>query len=82
MVEEVTPGKGSPRQGEQSGRGHCARGELEHRLVVGEIDDLYQEHAAWTYRAEVEAVVRLGCPHPERLGEVTCTLSEPCQPQR
>jgi len=82
MVEQVTPAKGLPRQGEQLGRGHCERGGLEHRLVAGEIDDLYQEHAAWAYRAEVEAAVRLGYPHPGRLGEVTCTLSEPCQPQR
>lgn len=82
MVEEVTPGKGSPRQGEQLGRGHCERGGLEHRLVGAEIDDLYQEHVASAYRAEVKAAVQLGYPHPERRGEVTCTLSEPCQPQR
>ena len=81
MVEQVTLGKGSPRQGEQLGREHCERGGLEHRLVAGEIDVLGREHAAWAYRA-VEAAVRLGYLHPGRLGEVSCTHSEPCQPQR
>ena len=82
MVEQVTPGKGPPRQGGQLGCEHCERGGLEHKPVAGETDGLCQEHAARAYRAEVGVAIRLGYPHPGHLGEATYTLSGPCQPQR
>jgi hypothetical protein len=80
-VEQLTPGKGSPQRGGRLGRGHCEHGGLEHKPVAGGIDGLCQEHAAWAYRIEARVAVQLGYPHPGRLGEVTCTLLEPCQPQ-
>jgi hypothetical protein len=77
MAEQVMPGKGARRQGGQLERGHCERGGLEHRPVVGEID-LCQERGGCACREEEEEVVvvgvRLGYPHHRRLGEVSYTL--------
>lgn len=69
-------GKGVQRQGGQLERGHCERGGLEHRAVVGEID-LCQErvaYACWEQEQEQVVVgVRLGYPHHGRLDEVSYT---------